>query len=58
MHKDFHNRILKLPQGTPARPWVNLMWLLVFTPFIVMLTVFVGVGLFAIGDVLYGVFFR
>ncbi|MBZ0135374.1 MAG: hypothetical protein K8I27_03240 [Planctomycetes bacterium] len=50
MYKDFHNKIQNLPQGTPAHPWVNLFWLLVFSPFFVLLAAFVVAALWAIGQ--------
>ena len=57
MYKDFHNKFQSLPQGHPQNPWVNLMWLLVFSPHIVMLAMLAVVGIWAIGDVLYHLFF-
>lgn len=53
MYKDLHNKIQNLPQGTPAKQWVNLMWLLVFSPYIVMFLGLVGIGIWTIGEALY-----
>ena len=53
MHKNFHNKIQSLPQGIPANPWVNLFWLLMFTPFILLLAGFVGFVFWALGEWLF-----
>ena len=58
MYKDAHNRILRLPRGTPAKSWVNTAWMLVFSPFLIMLGCLAIGGLGAIAYVLFKTFFK
>ncbi|MEZ5991361.1 MAG: hypothetical protein R3E76_03310 [Planctomycetota bacterium] len=58
MYKDPHNRILNLPRGTPEKAWVNTIWMLVFSPFLVALGALAIGGLGAIAYVLYETFFK
>ncbi|MCA8913645.1 MAG: hypothetical protein KDB82_18320 [Planctomycetes bacterium] len=53
MYKDPHNRILRLPRGTPVKTWVNTAWMLVFSPFLLVLGAFV---IFAVGAIAYTAF--
>lgn len=58
MYKDPHNRILNLPRGTPVKSWVNTAWMLVFSPFLIMLGGVAIAGLGAIAYVLFEIFFK
>lgn len=56
MYKNFQNRIMALPKGNP-NPWVNLFWMLVFSPFLLLLGGFVLLVFLAVGwQVLESVF--
>lgn len=58
MYKDAHNRILRLPRGTPAKSWVNTAWMLVFSPFLILLGGVAIGGLCGIAYVLFETFFK
>jgi hypothetical protein len=56
MYKNLHQKILDLPQGH-VKPWVNLMWLLVLTPFLLLLGAFVVFALWHISLYLFKTIF-
>lgn len=57
MLKNAENRILHLPQGNPT-PWVNFVWMLVFSPFLLLLGAVAIGGLCGIAYVLFEIFFK
>ncbi|MCZ7607448.1 MAG: hypothetical protein M5U25_15540 [Planctomycetota bacterium] len=57
MFKNFQNQVMALPKGNP-NPWVNLFWMLVFFPFLLVLGGFVLFVFYAVGRLVLESVFR